>query len=244
MNTVSIDFDNWFTTSPTAAPAHVKEPTYVTFEIDPLVYILKWISEGRFYSEMHEHLQFGQNLDFIKEDEKAVLQKQADDIRAFFKGTILLRRLKNEHISSFMVALEQLNDEVHRVNVEHIRILLKLPDFYKESMETKELFAQYTSLKDLRQPTDICEAWNFVQKIKRSSKNENLWRYYFSNSKNELLSLTTKSNSDTEKFLNYICAEGAIGFKGTAWAAKQPGHDFYFYRLTNFVLYSVTDTTN
>jgi hypothetical protein len=220
-----------------------KEPKYVEFAVDPLALVLKWLDEGKHLSEIYSFLE---NVEYTPID-KELLSKlliRAGEVRNFFKNSIVFRRLKGEHISSFMEAVEELNENIFKVNVDHIKILVKLPDFYRESMETRELFSKYKSLKSLGISGEIEEPWTFVKKIKRSSKNENLWRYYFSNSKNELMNINVSTSSDARIFLDYICELKTVGFKGTAFSTRQPGHDFYYYKLSNYELYSVTETAS
>ena len=238
MKAIAVGFDDWFNTTETQA---VKEPRFINCDIDPLIYVVEWIGCGLPLTEIHSRLH-QQLFEVPSFNESVVLQ--ANNIRNFFKNTILLRRLKNEYISPFMTALEELNENVNCVNVDHIKILVKLPDFYRESTETRDLFADYKSLDSSKNTVEIDESWTFVKKIKRSSKQENFWRYYFSNSKKELMSINCKSFSDTEPLLNYVCSQGPVGFKGLGFVTKQPGHDFLFYKLSNYDLYPVCKTTN
>ena len=238
MKTIAVGFDDWFNT---IKPDEVKEPKFIDCDIDPLIYVVEWIRRELPLTEIHSRLQ--QQLFEVPDfDETVVLQ--ANNIRNFFKNTILLRRLKNEYISPFMTALEELNENTNRVNVDHIKILVKLPDFYRESTETRDLFADYKSVDTAENTIEINEAWTFVKKIKRSSKQENFWRYYFSNSKKELMSINCKSFSDTEPLLNYVSSLGPVGFKGLGFVTKQPGHDFLLYKLGNYELYPVCKTNN
>ena len=238
MKAIAVGFDDWF--NPIKVE-EVKEPSFIDCDIDPLIYVVEWIERGLPLTEIHSRLQ--QQLFEVPDFNESVVL-QANNIRNFFKNTILLRRLKNEYISPFMTALEELNENVNRVNVDHIKILVKLPDFYRESTETRDLFANHTSLDSSKNTVEVNEPWTFVKKIKRSSKQENFWRYYFSNSKKELMSINCKEFSDTEPFLNYVSSLGSVGFKGLGFVTKQPGHDFLFYKLSNYELYPIHTTVN
>jgi hypothetical protein len=238
MKAIAVGFDDWF--NPIKVE-EVKEPSFIDCDIDPLIYVVEWIERGLPLTEIHSRLQ--QQLFEVPDFNESVVL-QANNIRNFFKNTILLRRLKNEYISPFMGALEELNENVNRVNVDYIKILVKLPDFYRESTETRDLFANHTSLDSSKNTVEVNEPWTFVKKIKRSSKQENFWRYYFSNSKKELMSINCKEFSDTEPFLNYVSSLGPVGFKGFGFVTKQPGHDFLFYKLSNYELYPIYTTVN
>ena len=220
-----------------------EKPTrYVEYDVDPLAYVVKWIESGTLMHDIHTWLEFNTlGPDSFNEEHL----KKANEIRNFFKNSIILRRLKGEFISSFMDIVDELNENIYKVNVEHIKVLIKLPDFYRESVETRDLFAQYVSLDSIQTQTlDLDDVWTFVKKIKRNSKNENVWRYYFTNSKKNLLSVVVKSGIDSCVFLEYIASQGPVGIKGLGFHARQQGWDFWFYRMSNYELYPVAKTTN
>lgn len=242
---VSIVDDDWndaFKSLFVDAVKQEKPARYVEYDIDPLAYVVKWLESGTLMHDIHTWLEFNTpGLDGVTEEHL----KKANEIRNFFKNSIMLRRLKGEFISSFMDIVDELNENIYKVNVEHIKILIKLPDFYRESAETRDLFAQYVSLDNTQnQATDVDDVWTFVKKIKRNSKHENVWRYYFANSKKNLMSVVVKSGIDSGIFLEYIASQGPVGIKGTGFHAKQPGWDFWFYRMSNYELYPVAKTTN
>ncbi len=214
---------------------------YVEFDCDPLAYIVKWLESNVSTNDIYTWFENKENINETVTDEHI---KTAEEIRSFFNNSIMIRRLKGQFISPFMNAVEELNSTICKVNVDHIKILIKLPFFYKESIETRDLFAKYRSLDNKKEYKEVDNLWRFVKKIERHSKNEKFWRYYFSNDDQNLLCMKIMKNSDAKAFLDYIISQGPIGIKGSAYQWQQPGHDFCFYRINNYELYSVYTTTD
>ncbi len=211
-----------------------EETKLITFHHDPLAFTIKMDSDGMSLGEIHTALLLANTT----EVEQCFID-EASKIRSFFNHSILLRRLKNEFISSFMEIVEALNNNVYVVDESHLKALVKLPDFFKESTETNMLFAEHVSLS-INQPSgDLSDTWNFVKKIKRSSKHENQYRYYFTNDKKQLLSFFVNVSDRSFPVWNYIASSGPVGIKGYAYPNKQPGHDFIFYKMSNYEFYPV-----
>lgn len=214
---------------------------YVEFDLDPLAYIVKWVESNVTTNDIYTWLE---NKEYTKETVTDEHIKKAEEIRSFFNNSIMLRRLKGEFVSPFMNAVEELNSTICKVNVDHIKILIKLPFFYKESTETRDLFAKYLSLEDTKEYKEVDNVWTFVKKIQRHSKHEKFWRYYFFNSNQNLMCILVNPNTDTSAFLDYIISQGSVGIKGNAYHWRQPGHNFYFYKMIKYELYPVCKTTD
>jgi hypothetical protein len=214
---------------------------YVEFDVDPLACVVKWLESDTATHQIHTWFE---NEEYTTETVTDEHIKKAEEIRSFFNNSIMLRRLKGEFVSPYMNIVEELNENVCKVNVDHIKILIKLPIFYKESTETRDLFSKYLSLEDTKEIKEIDNLWTFVKKIQRHSKHEKFWRYYFFNSNQNLLCISINPNSDTSAFLDYIISQGPVGIKGVGCHCRQPGHNFYFYKMIKYELYPVCKATD
>jgi len=158
---------------------------------------------------------------------------KAEEIKKFFRNKILLRRLKNLHISDFMKDLEILLENTARVSVDKIPILVKLPVFYEESIETEKLIRDYTDIGSDRGLYDTNEVWKFVKKIERNSKSQKANNFYFSNTKNELLRVTVPFREIGNSAWDYVSKKKKIGIKATLPKTRIQGYEFCLYGMPN-----------
>ncbi len=159
--------------------------------------------------------------------------RKANEINRFFRNKIMVRRLKNLHVSDYMKDLESLLENTSRVSVNKIPILVKLPTFYEESVETEKLIKTYRSLDTDRGLSETNEVWTFVNKIERNSKNQKAANFYFANSRNELLRITVPLKDIGLSVWDYIAKKGKIGIKASLPKSRIQGYDFYLYGLPN-----------
>jgi hypothetical protein len=58
-------------------------------------------------------------------------QAQAAKIYNYFANKHTMRRLKDEHISEFMLAVDDLCDNRKRIDLEHVKVLVTLPQYLR-----------------------------------------------------------------------------------------------------------------
>lgn len=225
------DFEEIF--SITELSKKEKEPVILEFDDDPLALVCAMIRGNKFLYEIHTALEHigSKSYEFtncIEEEDRAY----ASEIRKFFKNTIMMRRLKDYHISNFMIAVEKITDSERTVDKEHIKILVKLPNFYQESKATEKIFSEYVSAdKNFKNVIEYNDCISFVGKVRRVSKKENQHRYYFKTTDKNLIGIFVNSADMSLPLWEFISKKEKIKLRTFLTASQQPGHDFVFYRM-------------
>jgi hypothetical protein len=176
----------------------------------------------------------------ISMDDRAL----ADKIRSHFINTILLRRIKDMHISQFMTNLEEALDIATPINLEHIKMLVKLPSFYDEFLQTEAIFKGRKSLPEDQYGELIIvdEILTLAGTVKRASKHEKEKRFYFATQDNAILSVFVKNSTQTQPLWNYMSKKDKFRITGQAIVSSQPGYDTVFYKLG--YEYEITDVNS
>lgn len=244
MNNINVVQDWFFTDLDDESTREKKTPVIYEYTDDPLALVCAMIRSGKDLSSIYDaldgiglkHYKF-ENV--IESDDRLL----AEDIRKFFKNSIMLRRLKSQHISSFMEAVEDLTSSPQSVDKEHIKVLVKLPNFYRESKETEKIFSQRKSV--ISKNNDVVRfdgTLTFAGKIKRSSKRENQMRYYFATEDNHLFAVFIQYSDTSRSAWDYISKKDKFRIKADLVVGRQPGHDFNFYKLGH--IYELSDANN
>jgi hypothetical protein len=221
-----------------------REPAFYEFEDDILAYVIAWSKMGIATFECHELIQRSPerendpayNITLTDDD-----REEAAVIRRFFQNKIMFRALNDEHVSKWMSSVTELLASPKKILHDHIKIIVTLPRFYKESKDTEALFKQCVSLD----PNNLWvgefdEVYEHIGTVHRDSKHENEYRYYFKNSKNQVLAMFLPSNSPALPLWKYMLAKNnRVKIKAHLGIGRQPGHDFYYYKLGNF--YEISD---
>lgn len=238
-NTVNI-FDDWDEEKVDELHSAISKKILLEFNDDPLAIVIDLLAQDRPLYEIHAFLSSQENNTTIRAKISSETSKeQAKKIRSYFKNRLIMRRLKNQHISDFMIGLEQIVSDEYRIYQDHISILVKLPDFYRENIETDNLFRNHISLdKDSKTTVHLEENFTFVKAIVRNAKKENIKRLYFKNDKNNLLLHSVSTNSENIQLWDYIIKQNKpIGFKGAVRIAPQIGFDFKLYQGNYYEFY-------
>lgn len=199
------------------------------FTVDPLAIVVDYYNAGKQPHEIYDNIVQYSNLHNPSPDSL----KTADLIRKYFTNKLLLRRLKSSHISDYMKDMEIVLEDSRTVRSDRLPILVKLPTFYKESIETDSMLKEYCSLNNDRGLYHSDDVWTFVKKIDRCSKNEKTANFYFSNSSNNLLKVSVPFKDMGISTWNYISNKKEIGIKGTLPKMRVRGYDFCLYSLSN-----------
>lgn len=224
-----------------------KTPIFYDHDDDILAYVVAWMKQGKETFECHSLISQHSRL-VDDEAYKVVLtpeiREEATKIRRHFQNTIMLRSLKDEHVSKWMTSTSELLESPNRIKEDHVRIIVTLPRFYRESKETENIFKGMISL-DPTVPynNEINEVFEYIGCVRRDSRNEKELRYYFKNSKNEVLAMFLPNHSPAVSLWKYVLAKSnKIKIKSFISMSRQPGHDFYFYKLGNFYELSDADS--
>ena len=209
------------------------------FEFDPLLFVVGAQSDGidnvsiyNFLSDISQP-----KPEFVE----GVLQKgrrdqsKVDAIGRYFKNKILMRRLKGLYVSPYMKKFEEYLENPQKISASQLKIVIKLPDFYREGVETEAILSQHVSLP--RQPTkterhQVKWAFRLAGSVERNAKNQKTVRYYFVDEKNHLLEIEVIRGAKEHKFLKYLVdKKEAIGIEGYFHVSHPKGYeDFILYK--------------
>jgi hypothetical protein len=159
--------------------------------------------------------------------------ERADQVRKHFQNNFMLRRLKNQHMSEWMNAVDQALYSPRKIKKEWLAPLITLPGFYDESVATVEIFKNVQSINPHSIPGHFAGEIEFVGKVHRTAKRENMWRYYFKDRHNHLMVLNLESYSPAIPVWDYLITAGrSVEIEATVAYNKHPAHEALHYRLT------------
>jgi hypothetical protein len=202
------------------------------FEYDPLSLVVEAVDKNVALMEIHAFLtnqayETHNDLGNMIITESSL--ERSKKIRSYFKNRLFMRRLKNQYISDYMVALEAVLENPNSINTDSVAILVKLPDFYREGQETDAIFNVHNSVdKRHNNWTTVNDEFTFVGKVKRYTKQQNRTRFYFANKQKNLLMHETFCGDQQEKMIEFmISTNPKLGFTGYAKLTHQPGYEHF-----------------
>lgn len=164
-------------------------------------------------------------------------REQADKIRSYFKNRIITRRLKNQFISEWMKKAESVLETPKTLREDHVSLLVKLPEFYRENTEREAIFKQHISMSKPANTnsslTDLDSIVCFAGSVERNSKNEKHVTFYFSTEDDYLVAVDVEKSDMGYKLWNWL-AHSSQSFRlksESVRVAQRPGYDFYHMRL-------------
>jgi hypothetical protein len=226
-------FDEWDEVRVDEHENSVTKTVLIEFNEDPLALVIDLMAQSVPLYEIHTILSSDNENTSLRKIKFAsdTSREQAKKIRSYFQNRLVMRRLKNLHISEYMQKLEDLLSHDNRLPESHISVLLKLPDFYRENTETEQLFKQYKSNKSSEKSVFLDEKFTYVSSVVRNSKSKNCIRHYFKDDKNHLLMHSVDTGSESKALWDYLIKQNKpIGFKGAAGISSQIGYEFRLYQ--------------
>jgi hypothetical protein len=228
-NTVWVD-DGWTEWSPKPTPEKPKE--YLEFNTPPLALVLAMQEAGKESYEIYSTLQ-GVGKMHGRIDIVPVIttehQKLAAEIYNYFAKKHTLRRIKGEHVSKYMLAVDELCDNRKKINEEHIKILVSLPRIYNQNRSLERVMKDRKSAKKIENLSFA--AWkgqiHFVEKVhvKHSANNE--VHYYFSTPRNYLMRIVVKKGEYGETAWDVLSKTGKLHIDSPAtFTYNIRGYDF------------------
>lgn len=207
----------------------------LTFKDSPLALVCAMLRAGKNLVEIHAAVQGvglkEYNFDNVIEDQD---REYAKRVEGYFKNSIILRKLNNKHVSNFMNETYDMLTDFSEIPADSVRILVKLPSLYEESRLTNELIAKYKSAKlDTNKSSFEYEGTiKFAGKIRRVSRNENLYRFYFSTEKDNLILVSIKNTDISLPLWNFLSeSKKEVKLKSRVHKKTQPGVEFNFLEL-------------
>lgn len=240
MTTVTLNnlFDDIFTLPVKAEPViNCKK-----LDFDPLAYIISVRSESsyennrKYYNKlMYEALdaELAGTSKVIDADIQASALAHSNEIRKHFRNKVMLVSLRGHHVSDFRTALQEIL-ETDETKSSHLPILLRLPEFYQEDKFMENLMDNYTSVEYPEHGyAKFEDTVTFVDKYTRYGRRNTVTKFYFSDSKNNLVSFKLNENySMFDPFVNYFAQPGkSFGIRGTLPVSTDTGYPFKFYQL-------------
>lgn len=217
-----------------------------TMPVDPLALVLHWRAEGqktkspKFINlEIHAALEYHPGIP--EKNYPTVAQEfidQAEVINRHFRNKLLMAGLRGYPISAFRIALlDHLENPLNLVN-KHIKILLRLPDFYQEDIAMQNLMLKYDTADGL---TSLDTSIEYVTTVDRVVSNRPHKRHYFKTNENNLICFHLEPDNVILPFMQYIVKEKRqVSFRGTVNMHNANGYpDFNFYMTgsNNYELY-------
>ena len=206
-----------------------KKARRLSYQYDPLALSVHLRRTGKYSEQIYDELMLVETTHDIPIGAVA----EAELIRRYFRNRILMRRLKSEYVSKFMLAVEEIiSSKEHTYPEDYVRILVTLPGFYNEGIATEKLYQEYNSLPEIS-TSDIHDEFKFVSAIERNARSSSFTTYYFANSKNNLLGIrVVKGDSVAAPAWDYIIKSNPkIVFEGRSADRPYRGYDFIFHQL-------------
>jgi hypothetical protein len=204
----------------------IKKPTvYLTFNILPLAFVLEQLDSGVSLYEIGEYLKsYSKTGDY-----RVVLKKhveRAEHIYDYFTKKHTLRRLKNEFISEYMLAIDELAENKYHIKEEHIPILVTLPRIYEQNTQLEGLFKNYTSYtENTVQPFDETVEYIKTVKIVNKTKAEN--HYFWKTKGNNLLRVRCKVSDVSNSAWQHLTKQKNVKFNTTwCYPSRVTGYEF------------------
>lgn len=202
--------DDWETVS---VEDPLTEPTILNFDVDLLAAYLKMQAEttkafGEAFIDMSA---FGSQItNRVVVDAGKEYIEQADKIRNYYKAKIVQLSLRGREISAYRSKLYQVISNPTSIDVKHIGILCRLPDFYKEDVAIDQILEQAVSANEhnFSWIDTVTDCYTFIDSTVRKAKRNSQTNFWFKNSKNELALLSVDYHSSAIPFLKMILKPG------------------------------------
>lgn len=234
---------NWTT----ASVFSVKEPEVeikrnikIEFEIDPLAIVIQMLDKDCSPPQIYDTLANTESTlsTSVKEEyyPSAEAFKKAEDIRSFFKRRYVHRRLTGIPPTRFIEGVEEVLHAEKTINLDKLKVLVKLPIFYDHTIEVEDLFAKHVAFPDAEhQRTEI--ELTLVKVLQKKAKRNQMYQLFFADKDKHLYYHLVQGNNEVKlwKHLNGIGST----IKLTAHIAKTKFYDTDF-TIGHFSSYEFT----
>jgi hypothetical protein len=215
--------------------ASIEKPkVYLKFDDDPLALVIAMQRSGEdLPSIMNTLTDIGKRRTTI-----ATLTVTAEDramaevIYKHFRNKILMRRIKNQNLSKFMQAVDEVVEDRHKIEVDSLAPLIKLPDFYREDIDTAAIFNAHTSVPgSLRKELDC--VIKYVGTVERSTQRFKGEFQYWATPSNHLVQVQLEKSNLASAGWRYIAQEGTVRIRTQhPFVTTIRGYDMNVVKLT------------
>lgn len=176
-----------------------KPVTYLEFNANPLALVCAMLRQGKQGCEVGEvlnglgtritkHINISQWY-IEREDED-----RANEILKYFANKHTMRRIKDEWISEYMTAIDEIIENPCKLNKEHVGILISLPRIYEQNRAQERVIKGHKSApksNDLHWPAVEAEL-EFVERVQVKAGRNNEYHYYWRTPKNYLVRVVVR----------------------------------------------------
>lgn len=234
----AVVIDEWTTWDCNQAQAGLSEPVYLEFNANPLALVCAMLRKGKQGYEAGEvlngvgkritkHIDISQSIE--REDED-----QANEILKYFANKHTMRRIKDEWISEYMKAIDEIVENPCKLNKEHVGIVVSLPRIYEQNRALERVIKGHKSAPkndSLEWPSMEGEL-TFVEKLHIKVRQDNEWHYFWRTPNNYLMRVVMKKGHYGAEAWDVLAAHGKIhlstdvtytyGIKGYDFNVLQP----------------------
>jgi len=227
-------FDDWDIMD--TSKAELEKPTeYLEFNDDPLALVCAMLRAGKDYYDIGATLQgVGTRLvrrvsiDSVIEAED---RERAITIRKHFRNKILMRRLKNMHLSKFMLAVDDIIESPRRIEKDSVRPLMKLPDFYEEDKATETIFNSHNTLP-AGNTQGLDTTIEYVGTVNRRSSTTKVDIQYWRTPNNYLVRLVFPLHDMGKSAWDFLAQQGKVKIKTKyGCVSRVTGYDYFVYTI-------------
>ena len=205
-----------------------KPKVYLDFITPPLALVIAMQEAGKQLTDIVPIISNKIKIDTVPIT--AEHQQQADEIYNYFSRKHTMRRLKGEHISEWMLAVDDLCENRKRINKESVQILVTLPKFYKENRAVEPLMRDYKSVPadKIQVVENFNEELEFVKKIQRRSANSKHDDYYWKTKNNYLVRVRLDTSAAGSSAWECLSKIGKVRLTAThCHPMRIEGYEFY-----------------
>jgi len=217
--------------------------------IDPIAICLYYGSLSYSYSTMYSNL-----VDIvykIKEehpietlidcDAVCRFNDDAQCIRKYFKNKLTLKALNGDNISDYWKAVAEVLTSPTKITVNSIGLIIKMPTFFKEDNEYKQLSCTYISAEASGSYEVNEVSLDYVKTIIKSRKNNKCDQFIFKDRTNRLYKISTVDHTATV-LLNSVVNRTITFHNATVYPLRLSDvSDFLILEIMNFEKISIKD---
>lgn len=224
-----IGWDEW---DETDTPAEEKPKEYLNFITPPLALVIAMQKAGKMNYDIHTTLENIGKPNGIGTDTSVTTenQKRAQEIYEYFQKKHTLRRLKNQHVSKFMLAVDELCENKNKVALEHVKVLVSLPRIYRENRKIESIIKDRISADKYADSlsTTINEVVKFAGKVELTNQaNFREFHYFFCTDSNHLVRIVVKKGDYGDAVWNFLSKSKKIRIDSLiAHVHKIRGYEF------------------
>jgi hypothetical protein len=223
--------EGWDTMVSDDAVPDPKPKEYLEFNTPPLALVIAMQEAGKDGSEIYQTLIGVGKRPHIKADSVISSEHQAHaaKIYSYFAKKHVLRRIKGEYISEYMVAVEDLCENRKKIDVNHLKALISLPRIFKQNREIEKIMKGHTSAPKL-------DAFHFplyegvvefVDSVIVKDRTKNEKHYFFRTPENYLMRIVVKKHEYGANAWDCLAKFGKLKIKTDAsFTMTIKGYDF------------------